>query len=930
MSEQQHILFQYSELSRFFPFYLLLHSDTTIESCGQTMTKLLPGIQPGALFSDDWTVIRPRVDPLMPDLLHFLIGKLVVIAHAHRPDLKFKGQFERLASSSMYCFVGTPWFNDTDQLQEYGLVLSDFAVHDTMIDLLHVLKNNDIATQELTEVVSKVKKQKKALTISNERLELLQSLIDNSSDAVQVSEEDGRLFYINNEAAERLGIDASQVQEYNVRDFEKIFEDPAEWQHHVDELKKVEYLTIEGQNVHQKTGVVFPVEVTVKYIVIDGKGYIIANSRDITERKKNEEQVRIQEEKYRNIIANMNLGLLEVDRDDHIQYCNQSFSNLCGYTLEEMLGKRGSDLFASEEGKAQIMEKNKLREKGKSDSFELIVRNKRGEARWWLVSGAPRYNDEGELVGSIGIHLDITEQKRLEKELERALVNAQEASEAKAAFLANMSHEIRTPLNGIIGMMRELSKENLSERQNSYLSSARKASQHLLAIINNILDISKIEAGELQLEQSHFSIREVMTDVARILENQASERGIEFNVRVDDFVSAAFVGDATRIRQILINLAGNAIKFTEKGFVEIQCYAIQVNKYHQELTFSIKDTGVGMEDDFIAKVFTKFQQEDKSSSRRFGGTGLGMAITKELVELMNGTIVVRSEKGRGTDVQVRLTLPTGDPKHIEPGTLLPEQVTLHHKSVLLVEDNEMNRLVAINALAPYNMIISEAENGQQAIDLLQKENFDVILMDLQMPVMGGLEATRILRKVLKVDTPVIALTANAFKSEIDTCMEAGMTDYVIKPFEEKTLVQAICKAFASQYAELQVGNVLDDQLGDVAGNHLYDLSKLKTLSRGNEDFVLKMLGLFVDMMPRSLAEISNSLENGDIVTLKRVMHRIKPSVDNMGIVGIIKDLKEIEQVADDSPVLPLVAPVNKIVAVLNRVVDLIKKTELDR
>ena len=930
MSENGQILLKTAELSRIFPFLLLLDQHCRVEDYGRSMAKLFPGSLPGTPFFNQWSIVRPKLQAGVACSLESLVGKLVVIVNNDKPDLRFKGQFEKIEFEQKYLFLGAPWLDDTDQLLQYDLTLDDFALYDSMTDLLHVLKNNEIANREMKEVVNKVSKQRHEMAQSNARLEFLQSLIDNSSDAVQVSYEDGQLFYINQEAASRLGIKMEEAGRYNVRDFEKIFENPLEWQKHVDDLKAVAYLTVEGENVHQRTGDTFPVEVTVKYLNVDGKGYIIANSRDITERRKSEEQLRIQEEKYRNIIANMNLGLLEVDKDDRIQYANQSFCELSGYTLEEMLGEKAADLFASEGAKQRIEEKNQLRENGQSDSFEIIVRNKRGEARWWLISGAPRYNDFGTVVGSIGIHLDITEQKRLEKELSRALYSAQEASEAKAAFLANMSHEIRTPLNGVLGMIRELGKEPLSLRQNSCLISAKKASEHLLSIINNILDISKIEAGELQLEQLNFSIRDVLNDVSSILESQANERLIEFRVVVEETVADAFLGDATRIRQILINLAGNAIKFTEKGSVTIVCAGHQVNKYHQELIFSIRDTGIGMDEEFTQKIFTKFQQADKSSSRRFGGTGLGMAITKELIEMMNGSITVQSEKGVGTEVCAQLMLPVGDVTKIEMANNLPLQVALENRSVLLVEDNEMNRMVAINALLPYKMIVTEAENGLEAIEILKKDTFDLILMDLQMPVMGGLEAMRILRQSLKIKTPVVALTANAFKSEIDLCINAGMADYVVKPFEEKNLIQAIAKALAvnNKPGSQELPNTTIPSESTEVDTHLYDLTKLKALSRGDEAFVLKMLGLFADMMPRAITEMQTAVNAQDFENLQKVVHRIKPSVDNMGIVSIRSHIREIEQADIETERMLMIDHTRFIADVLERVVAEVRRSEL--
>jgi PAS domain S-box-containing protein len=800
----------YLQFSRHEFGHLLTH-DSVLESWGRSMTKALPAMRMGEPFYSQWRIIRPRPDGPIPEPIHQLTSKVVVMVHHSRPELTFKGQFEQLEHTSKYIFLGSPWLNDAQQLSGLGLAVTDFSLYDSMIDMLHLLYNNGIANKELQEVVKKLNLQKAALTKSNEKLQ-------------------------------------------------------------------------------------------------------------------------VQEEKYRNIIANMNLGLLEVDTNDIIQYCNQSFADISGYSIEELTGRKAAPLFMSEESQQLINSKAQLRQKGLSDVFEVMARNKRGDLRWWLISGAPQINDRGETIGSIGIHLDITAQKKLEKDLEIALKTAREASEAKEAFLANMSHEIRTPLNGIIGMIRELNKEaSLSETQKNYVNSVSKASQHLLSIINNILDLTKIEAGEFHLEHNHFSLPILLNDVIAILQTQADAKHIALKTSIDPDITEVLIGDTTRLRQILINLLGNAIKFTEKGYVEIIFGSKGANRYHQELLITIKDTGIGMEPTFLQNLFSKFQQEDKSISRKYGGTGLGLAITKELIELMNGKIEVSSTKGAGTTITIALTLAKGNPTKVELEQQYLFKENLRHKSLLLVEDNEMNRMVAINAFTPYQTRITEALNGAEALMLLEKQQFDLILMDLQMPVMDGLEATQIIRKNMKIDTPIIALTANAFKSEIDTCLQAGMNDYVIKPFEESVLIQVVNKVMANHRQTYPTSPESDLSTETNQTMQLYDLSKLNEMSRGNEEFVLKMLELFITTTTAALEEIKKARTDKDIVSLRKLAHKIKPSVETMGILAISQDIKILEKFGlepNDYPDGP--DPIaERIINVLQRVMHTIKTNELN-
>lgn len=660
----------------------------------------------------------------------------------------------------------------------------------------------------------------------------------------------------------------------------------------------------------RKSGTRFWARLNVQFIK-DEKGLLLQRFgviEDITRERDAAELLRHNEEKYRNIIANMNLGLLEVDEHDVIQYVNQSFTGLCGYSADELIGSKATDLFLSGENVDLIASKNNLRKSGKSDAYELRVRNNRGEVKYWLVSGAPRVNDKGEVIGSIGIHLDITNQKQQEMELKEARIKAEDSARAKETFLANMSHEIRTPLNAIIGMLRELSKETLTGKQQAYLNNADTASRHLLSIINNVLDMSKIEAGEFKLDNRHFSLRDLMNEVVTIISPAAEEKLLELKMKVADNLAPAFIGDASRVRQLLINIAGNAIKFTEKGGVSIECTVVESNLASQKLKITIADTGIGMDKQYLQNLFRKFSQEDGFITRKYGGTGLGMSISYELVQLMGGDIRVESEKGRGTLVHIIVNFPKGDVQQIESATPDSDFNELRGVKVLLAEDNEMNRLVAMNTLSYYGLETVEVANGREAVELIQQQTFDVLLMDLHMPEMDGLEATRIIRQRLGMDIPVIALTANAFKKEIDQCLKSGMNDYVTKPFEEIVLMQAIRRNLPRKR--------------NAGTAPLYDLSKLIELSRGNDAFVKKMVNLFVEQTRLSLEQFKEAISQSNHERIKEVAHRIKPSIDNMGIVSLKNVIRVVEQeAADGQPFTMLLPKIMQVETVLKQVLE---------
>ncbi|WP_298140318.1 PAS domain S-box protein [Flavobacterium sp.] len=644
----------------------------------------------------------------------------------------------------------------------------------------------------------------------------------------------------------------------------------------------------------KKDGTEFPVEIAIIPIKQNNELFFCSFIQDISERKKSENKLKFQEEKYRNIIANMNLGMIEVNNDETILFANQSFCKISGYELDELIGKNPSKLFVFGENVEKIEQKKQLRAEGKSDIYQIPIKNKRGELRWWAISGAPNYDDKGNLIGTIGIHLDITEQKKLEIELENEKLKALEASNAKEAFLANMSHEIRTPLNAIIGFLRELSKQELTDLQKKYIENSSIASKHLLAIINNILDISKIEAGEMSLESEEFILENSINNVITVLHPKATQKQINLYSKNSPSIAKVLKGDALRIEQILFNLVGNSIKFTQKGEININCKLINDYPNSQDISISISDTGIGMDKEFLNSIFRKFSQEDIEVTRKYGGTGLGMAITNELVHLMKGKIEIESEKNVGTTIHIFLHFKKGDISNLKNSHQEATTTSLENISILLVEDNDMNRMVAQNSLQYYNCKVTEAENGMEALEILKKENFDIILMDIQMPEMDGIEATKIIRSEFKLATPIVALTANAFKSEIEKCKKAGMNDYITKPFDEINLIETIAKH------TIRKGNVLPKIEKNQKIQKLYNLNSLNNLSRGNKEFVDKMITIFIDQTNITIDKIEVAIANNNFIEVSQLIHKIKPSIEGIGVTSIIDDVKILEKIAKES------------------------------
>ena len=627
------------------------------------------------------------------------------------------------------------------------------------------------------------------------------------------------------------------------------------------------------------------------YITLDGAIVFTGFMMDITERKNIENNLRKNEEKYRGIIANMNLGLLEINGDSKIIFANQCFSDMSGFSIDELKGKNVNDLPLKGESSHIVQQRLGSRKTGLIDAYEAQAVNKQGEVKWWLVSGAPRFNDKNEAVGSIAICLDISVQKKLEKELIDSKIRAENLARTKETFLANMSHEIRTPMNAIIGMGNQLAKTKLNEQQNFFLEIINSAAENLLVIINDILDLSKIEAGKLSFENIGFELQTVAKRVIQVLAHRAEEKGLNLrNSRFDSNISSVLIGDPYRLNQVLLNLIGNAIKFTESGSVDLEFKLLKDNDDSQLIQVDVMDTGIGMDESFVKHVFDKFSQEYESVSRKYGGTGLGMSISKELVELMGGNIYAESKKGIGSTITFVVEFKKGAVNDLPDRQVIKfSSDFLNDKKILVTDDNELNRLVASIILQNYGADVVEASSGQQAIDIINNQNVDIVLMDIQMPGMNGIQATRIIRENNKT-IPIIALTAEAIHGEREKSIAAGMNDYITKPFKEDLFLKIIDNLLHGN-SNLQKSEEPEMKMET---EKLYDLSSLVEISRGNQSFVKKMVDMFCEQTPKLVDEMLSAFKTNDLEHMGSIAHKMKPSIDNLNISSLKQVIRDIE------------------------------------
>lgn len=425
----------------------------------------------------------------------------------------------------------------------------------------------------------------------------------------------------------------------------------------------------------------------------------------------------------------------------------------------------------------------------------------KGTEKYFYIMKFPVLDENGNTIYVCGVSVDITELKKAQLEMIDAREEALQAKEAQENFLANMSHEIRTPMNGVMGMSNLLLDTSLNDAQKEYVQSIKESAENLLSIINDLLDFSKIKSGKFHIDVNDFNIADTVRKAIYPLQVKAQEKDLALNCLIDTGVPEVVTGDALRLQQMIINLAANAVKFTSEGAITVKLYPIEQNDNDVLLGIDVADTGIGLPADKLDKVFELYTQVDKNTSRIYGGTGLGLAIVKQLAELQNGTVSVKSEYGKGSvfTLQIPYKIKQQAVKKVEISSAAQQTGLLQGVKVLVAEDNLINQKVVLYTLKKQGADVIMTCNGKEAVETLTTDKCDIVLMDLQMPEMDGYQATTYIRNQLKLDIPIIAMTADAMKGESDKCIDAGMQDYISKPFEPKELFEKIL-AFANTNA----------------------------------------------------------------------------------------------------------------------------------
>ena len=612
------------------------------------------------------------------------------------------------------------------------------------------------------------------------------------------------------------------------------------------------------------------------------------------------------------MLSQYTLSLIEASRDPlvtiskvgKIMDMNEAMVRVTGSSREALKGTDFKNYFLETQKASEVYKE--VFSKGFVADFTLTIKD--GKLTDVLFNGSVYKDDLGVVLVAVIVARDITEQKRIENELteakvfaelatifaeeekekaERATLIAEEAMRSKQQFLSNMSHEIRTPMNAIIGFTKVLLKTDLTEKQNEYFSAIKISGDALIVLINDILDLAKVDAGKMVFEKTPFSISNSIPSMLHLFETKLKEKNLKMIVKLDTKIPSTLVGDPIRLHQILLNLVSNAIKFTLEGEITVELKLISQNKEQATIEFSVQDSGIGIPFDKLASIFENFQQATSETSRIFGGTGLGLAIVKQLVESQGGSVRVVSEINKGSSFSFVLSFNKSSEKANEEIVFVQPTIDTKNIHILVVEDIPINQLLMKTILDDFGFQRDIAANGKIAIQMMKEKQYDIILMDLQMPEMNGFEATEYIRNTLKLKVPIIALTADVTTVDVAKCKAAGMNDYMSKPLDERILYTKIME-YVKHTPTFGFQEVLVNQ-EERKQDFIIDLKYLSNHTKSNPKMMKEIILAFLEQTPTLILLIKKSMMEKDWITLNAAVHKMIPS---LSIVGMDKSYEK--------------------------------------
>lgn len=743
------------------------------------------------------------------------------------------------------------------------------------------------------------------LVLATRNLQLLKASLNSAGESILTFDSQGRIVEANYAACLKLGYDRDTLLSKRVWDVQADLL-PETWEHTWQSIKRDELDTLQAFYVC-KHGHRFPVEISRSLVAFEGEEYVCDFARDVSERLQREAALR----DSKRTLDHITDCVFIVDAEtQQFTYANNHALKQVGYTAAELSRLTLLDIlpeFTATE----------------FHSLTLPLVDRRMEV---VRIEADHCHKDGHLVPVetylhyvidedgrgrfVSTSRDITERRKYEAELEQARLAAEQASQAKSQFVANMSHELRTPLNGIIGMTELLAETSPTAQQMQYIDACRTSSESLLQLINQILDFSKIEAGKLELDIHTFNLGQLISDTVDTMRWRATTKGLATPWHIDGLVRHTLRGDSGRLRQVLVNLLGNAIKFTESGSVTLHVRQVDRIRNRITLRFSVSDTGIGIPKRNLGKLFETFSQVDSSTTRKYGGTGLGLSICKSLIELMGGTIGVRSEPGTGSKFWFDLPFEIASQAEEQSVEGAPQSEQRFNGRVLVVEDNEINQMYIVTLLKKQGCECTTVDNGREAVEVLRKTSFDLVLMDCQMPEMDGFEATRAIREMESAGTdeqriPIVALTANAIKGDRERCLDAGMDDYLSKPVrieEVSSVLARYLQSVGPQVPDNSPVEAVDRQgvtpmLTIDAPEEPLPIDPYALLERciGNLDFAGSLLDELNSNGSRQVEEIRQFSTQGKVTETANAAHALKGATGILCARNLSRLASDIEQ-----------------------------------
>jgi PAS domain S-box-containing protein len=627
---------------------------------------------------------------------------------------------------------------------------------------------------------------------------------------------------------------------------------------------------------------------TINFTIIN---HVINNKLDTIRRR---------ESQYARSLIEASLDpLITISTEGKITDMNEALTNITGMSREMLTGTDFFDYFTEPHKAREVYQEVFAR--GFVTDYPLTIRDlKHTEV---LFNGSVYKDEQGNVLGAVVVARDITEQKRIEKELTEAKVYAEvaagvaeeaknkaeqatriaeDAVKSKQQFLSNMSHEIRTPMNAIIGFTKVVLKTELTAKQKEYISAIKISGDSLIVLINDILDLAKVDAGKMSFEQTPFKMALSISAMLHLFETKIQEKNLELVKIYDNNIPEVLVGDPVRLHQIILNLVSNAVKFTNQGAITVSASLAEEDDEKVIIDFSVSDTGIGISENKLEKIFENFQQASSGTSRLYGGTGLGLAIVKQLVEAQGGSIRVNSNINEGSVFSFKLSFLKTKVNAEFEAEMIELESEIKNIKVLVVEDIALNQLLMKTLLDDFGFERDIAENGKIAIEKLQQKSYDIILMDLQMPEMNGFEATEYIRNQMNSKIPIIALTADVTTVDLSKCKEVGMNDYIAKPVDEKLLYSKIVGLVKKPALKKPEEN---DWNENEPGKRIkcIDLDSLTRRTKSNPALMMEMISLYLEQTPPLISIMKKSLLEKDWQSLYSAVHKMIPSFSIMGI-----------------------------------------------